>query len=525
MSRFDLIGPTYQSQSLVADCQLTCNWYVEFIESQRGKSAMALYPTPGTSLFATIPGGGPSRAKLEINGRCFEVSGPNFVELFANGTFTIIAQVTNDLLSASMAASPQQLLVAAGGNLYVYQLQTQANRAIGTGVAGTFVQVPNANFTLPSGAVGQVSMVEFIDGFFIVLLRNSQTIYLSTPLDATSWPALNLIVVSVFSDNVQSIVENQRRLWVLGRKRSTVYYDSGGPNIFDVDPSGTIENGAAALFGFCRADNSVFWLDQEERGGGIVRRASGYTPVRVSNHAVETALQGYVRAGGTISDCFSYSYEEDGHTFVIFQFPTAQKTWAYDVATNMWHERAYWNVSTGLFSAHKSANHAFAFGKHLVGDPGSGNIYQMSIPVASGSGWNFVTDASNPIKRVRRSAHVGLEFKRVFYSELHVDVETGLGPQPPLLDGAGNPRDPQLMLRFSRDYSKTWSNEYALACGQAGQYRKRVRRSRMGSSKTGMVFELSATDPIPWRLVEGYLEAQPGYVAQERLVKTLGKVA
>jgi hypothetical protein len=525
MARFDLIGPTYQSQSLVADCQLTRNWYVEFIESQKGKSAAALYPTPGTSIAYTIPGGGPSRAKLEINSRCFEVSSTNFVELFANGTFNIIAQVTNDLLPASMVASPQQLLIAAGGNLYVYQLQTQANRALGNGVAGTFVQIPNANFTLPGGAIGNPSMVEYIDGFFIVLLRNSQTIYLSTPLDATSWPALNIIVVSVFSDNVQSICENQRRLWVLGRKRSTVYYDSGGLNIFDVDPSGTIENGALSVNGFCRADNSVFWLDQEERGGGIVRRASGYTPVRVSNHAVENALQGYVRSGSTLSDCVAYSYEEDGHTFVVFQFPTAQKTWAYDTATGMWHERAYWNISTGLFSAHKSANHAFAFSKHLIGDPGSGNIYQQSIPIASGSAWKFADDFGNPIKRIRRAPHVGLEFKRMFYSELHVDVETGLGPQPPLLDGAGNARDPLLMLRFSKDYSKTWSNEYELPCGQAGQYRKRVRRSRMGSSKTGMVFELSATDPIPWRLVEGYLDAQPGYAAQERLVKTFGKVA
>jgi hypothetical protein len=520
MSRFGLIGPSYQSQSLVADCQLTRNWYPEIIENQ-GKSAMALYPTPGTSVFVTLPGGGPIRAQLEINGRYFAVSGTNFCEVFANATFNVIAQVTNDLLPASMVASPQQLLITSGGNLYVYQLQTQAGRAVGNGVAGTFVQIPNANFTLPGGSSGNPLMVEYIDGFFIVLLRASQTIYISTALDATSWPALQIIVVSVFSDNVQSIVENQRRLWVLGRKRSTVYYDSGGPNIFDVDPSGTIENGAASLFGFCRADNSVFWLDQDERGAGVFRRASGFTPVRVSNHAIELAMQSYP----TVADCVTYSYQDQGHTFVNTLFPTAQKFWSYDVATGMWHERAYWNVNTGLFSAHKSANHALVFGKHMVGDPGSGNIYQMSIPTFSGGAWNFVTDFGNPIKRVRRSPHVGLEFKRIFYSELHIDVETGLGPEPPLRDGTGNPRDPMLMLRFSKDYSKTWSNEYQLPCGQAGEYRKRVRRSRMGSSKTGMVFEISATDPIPWRIVEGYLEAQPGYAAQERLVKSLGKVA
>src|SRR5258708_23825860 len=144
MGRFGLIGPSYASQSLVADCQRTINFYVEVIESQSGKSAMALYGTPGTSLKYALPSA-PIRAELEINGRYFVISGTNFCECFANGSFIVIAQVANDLLPASMVASPQQLLIAAAGNLYVYQLQTQVPApAIGTGIAGTFNQVPNA---------------------------------------------------------------------------------------------------------------------------------------------------------------------------------------------------------------------------------------------------------------------------------------------------------------------------------------------------------------------------------------------
>lgn len=471
---------------------------------------MVLYPTPGTSIFAALPGS-PLRGQLEINGRYFAVSGTNFCEVFANGTKNIVAQVINDLLPVSMVASPQQLLIASGGALYVYWLQTTVG---GTNpqVAGTFILVPQATFTLPSGAIGPVSMAEYIDGFFIVLLKNSQKIYISTPLDASTWPPLQVLIVSVFSDNVQSIIENGRRLWVQGRKRSTVYYDSGSANIFDVDPSGTIENGSASVFGVTRADNSVFWLDQDERGAGVVRRASGYTPVRVSNHAIEFAMQGYA----TISDCVTYSYQDQGHTFVVFSFPTAQKTWVYDVATGQWHERGFWNVTTGLYSMHKSWNHALAFGKHLVGDPASGNIYQMSI--------NIPTDvAGNPIRRLRRAPHISLENRWMFHNELILDVETGLGPQPPLLDGAGNPRGPKITLRWSNDYAHTWSNEYDLDAGQAGQFRKRLRRSRLGRARD-RVYEISTTDPIPWRIIDAYLDADPGFKPQERLAHTYGKV-
>jgi hypothetical protein len=525
MARFGLIGPSYSSQSLNADCQVTKNWYVEQIESAYGKSAMALYPTPGTIIFATLPGQ-PLRGQLEINGRSFAVSGTNFCEVFANGTFSVIAQVLNDLLPVSMVASPQQLLLASAGNLYVYWLQTTTG---GTNpqVAGTFIQVPANLFSVPGGIQGSPIQVEYIDGFFLVLMRNSQTIYISTPLDASTWPPLQIIVVTVFSDNVQSIIENQRRLYVQGRKRSTVYYDSGGPNIFDVDPSGTSENGSAAVFGVTRADNSIYWIDQDERGAAIARRMSGYTPERISNHAIEYAWRGYAR-NSTINDCVTYAYQDQGHTFVQFNFPTANATWDYDIATKMWHERAFFNATTGLYSAHKSWNHAFAFGKHLVGDPQSGNIYQMEIPAAAvGGGWNFATDAGGAlIRRLRRSPHVSIENKYQFYSEVIIDAETGLGPQPPLLDGGGLARGPKLTLRWSRDYGHTWSNEYDLDAGQAGDFRHRLRKSRLGRARD-MVIEISTSDPIPWRIVEGYLYTEGGDAprkAQERLAHTYGRV-
>lgn len=547
MARFGLIGASYQSQSLNADCQMTLNWYPEVLEGGQGKAAMALYSTPGTKTFYALQGG-PVRGQLEINGRYFAISGTNFYEGFANKTMNLIGQVKNDLLPASMVASPQQVLIASGGNLYVYWLQTMINSngtVIGGVVpptipAGTFQQIPNTSFTLTSGLPGNPRMVEFMDGFFIVLLANSQTIYISSLFDASSWPPLQIIIVSVFSDNVNSIVVNQRRLWVLGRKRSTVYYDSGSASIFDVDPSGTIENGAAAIFGTTRLDNSVFWLDQDERGSGVVRRASGYTPMRISTHALEFALQGYP----TISDCVAYSYQDQGHAFAVFGFPTAQKTWVYDVATGMWHERGYWNLNTSTFSAHKSQNHAFAFGKHLVGDPTSANVYEMAIPSTLGGGWDFVTDNGNPIKRVRRSPHISTENRWMFFNEVVFDLETGLGPQsyppppiipvpvappqqggidPPLLDGSGNLRGPQLMLRWSRDFGHTWSNEYMLDCGQAGEYRKRVRRAKLGRARD-MVIEISCSDPIGWRIVEGYLDADPGYKPTERLVRMYQKM-
>ena len=411
MSRFGLVGPTYQSQSPLASADFCMNWYPEIIETGMGKSQVTLYPTPGLSVFATLPG--PSvPAMYQINGRLFAKSGPNLIEPLSNGGFNTWGAILDDGLPASFASSPQQLLIASAGAAYVFNLQTN-----------TLTQIPPATFP------GPVSLVSFIDGFFLALIAGSQQIFASALLDATTWPPLSTTIVSVFPDNLLSMIATHRELVLFGLKSTVVYDDTGNfPFPFDVNPSGFIEQGTIARFSPVRLDNSVFWLGGDERGAPIAWRAQGYSPIRVSTHAVEFVWQGYA----VVSDAISYSYQDQGHTFWVIFFPSANATWVYDAATNMWHQRGFWNINKAAFDAHHSQCHAFIFGKHLVGDWSSGNLYQMAIPFQTGGTWNFAADAGKDIRRVRRAPHISTEDQWIFHSQLQVSVETGLGPQPPL---------------------------------------------------------------------------------------------
>jgi hypothetical protein len=501
MARFGLIGGSYTSQALTADCQRTMNWYPENIESGSGKTQAALYPTPGLKLFAALAG--PTvRAMLEINGRLFAVSGGTLYELFANGTATAVGSVADDEKPASLVANAQQLLVSSGGNCYVYDLAAYLDSTGKAHEPGNFNPVGAGIFT------GAVTQVEYVDGFFIALIPGLSTFFVSTVLDATQWATpggANSAKISVYPDQVVGMKVDHREIAFFGRRRIVTYYDSGNLFPFDVVPSGYMETGAIAPFGIARADNSIFWLGGDERGAGMVWRNQGYTPQRVSNHAVENALAGYAR----IDDCVAYSYQDRGHTFVVLAFPTAQATWVFDMATNLWHERGYWNAN-GTFTAHRSQCHAYVFGKHLVGDLLSGNTYDMSA--------NYFDDNSNPLRRVRRAPVVSTEDQWLFHSELQVSLESGLGPEPPLLDGAGIARAPQLLLRWSDDAAHTWSNTYPVSCGMAGQFRVRAIWRRLGRSRN-RVYEISASDAIPWRIVDGYLTAAPGFQKVARLSK------
>ena len=82
MQPFDLVGPSYTSQSRNLSDQLTMNWYVESSEGE-GQSPAALYPTPGLEVFIDLANT-PIRGSITANDRTFVVAGAQFFEIFSN---------------------------------------------------------------------------------------------------------------------------------------------------------------------------------------------------------------------------------------------------------------------------------------------------------------------------------------------------------------------------------------------------------------------------------------------------------
>jgi hypothetical protein len=424
------------------------------------------------------------RGEFAINGRGFAVCATQFDEVLSNGTKTNWGTVANDGGIVSFAASPQQLLFASAGTVYLFDL-----------ISNTLTTIPEVTFG------GPISQVGICDDFFIALLANSKQFFVSGVLDATDWTTNGSAIVEVFPDNIVGMLVDHREIWFWSDTQSVVYYDSGNIFPFDVIPGSFIEAGLAAQFTPVQLNNTVYWIGRDSRGTGVAWVANGYTPQRVSNHAVEFAIQGYSR----IDDAVAFPQQDQGHQFWIIYFPTADKTWVYDALTNMWHERASLDPATGFFHAARYQVHMFLFGKHLVGDWKSGLIYQMHIPVYTAGVWTFADDNGTPIVRIRRAPHISNEQKREYFAELQVYVESGLGPMPPLLDGAGNPRGPEMSLRWSDDGGHTWSDYYIRDCGQAGKFHTRVRWLRLGRARD-RIFEIQCSDPIGWRIVDAYLQ-------------------
>ena len=476
--KFGLIGPSYSLGSISAECQRTINWIPEIIESGAGRGPLRLCPSPGTKTFATLAGN-VVRGLAEYNGRIFAVDDVGLSEVLSTGVVVPKGNMPSDALPASLAVGPVQLFIVTGGEgwCYDYAADTLAV-ALDPGTAGY---------------LAPLSQCGYADGYYIALLDNSQVFQISALLacDAASWDLLDVAQVSVFPDNVQAMLLDHRELWLFGRKQTQVYYDSGNPDFpWDVNPQGFIEQGCLDPWSPVRLDNSILWLGGDERGARIAWRAEGYQPRRISNHAVETEWAGY----GAPGEAIGYPYQDRGHAFWVLYFPSVNKTWIYDASTGLWSERGYWVNATSSYAAHRSQCHAYCFGKHLVGDWNSGKIYEM--------GNGLLDDDSNPIRRLRRTPHLTNEGKRIHYRFLQLDMQTGIG----LVGVPGAPGvDPQVMVRWSNDWGRTWGNEHWVRAGRMGEYLTRVRLDQLGSAFQ-RTFEFVCTDPIPWAINEGFIE-------------------
>ncbi len=410
MSRFSgFIGPSYTSRAIASDAETCINFYPEAVGSQGGadNSPTILLSKPGLGFFASLPGAASVQAILNVNGRCFAVGGGAFWEVFANGNVTKRGTVAGDT-RPQLSANQTQVLILAGGMGFIFTLATNV-----------FGVVTSSGW--PQGA----DKLAFLDGYFIALESPGQTFAISSVNDGTKWAALDFGTAQGQQGNMVTMICDQRQVWFQADSHTEIYYDSGAASFPIVRLSGAfMDQGSIAIDGGCKADNAIMWLGQNTDGAGVVWRTNGYTPQRVSTHAVEAALQSYP----LLSDAVSYCYQDGGHTFFVMTLPSANGglgvTWVYDIASGFWHQRGWWNASLSMYQADLARCHAFCFGQHLVGDYQSGTLYTMSQSI--------YTDNGTLIRRERTAPDLANGGEWNFYPELTLTLQSGVG-----LDGAG----------------------------------------------------------------------------------------
>ena len=505
-----ILGSSYVARSVNAADNRLVNLFPEIVP-EAGKEPAFLNRAPGLKLLNTV-GNGPIRGLWAFSpqdGVGFVVSGTQLYKIDNAYAATLIGTVVGTG-PVSMADNGTQLFIAANGPSYIYNNTTNA-----------FGQITDLDFP---GAV----TVCYLDGYFVFNQPNSQLMWVTQLLDGTSIDPLEFVSTEGSPDGLVAVVSNFREVWAFGTNSIEVWYDSGATDFPLQRIQGAFnELGCAAPYSVAKMDNGLFWLGRDRRGQGIVYRANGYTGVRISTHAVEWQIQQYA----DMSDAIGYTYQQDGHSFYVLVFPSANTTWVYDAATQAWHERA--GFVDGAFTRHRG-NCQMAFNnKIVIGDFENSNIYAFDLDDYSDNGsiqkwlrsWRALPTGQNNLTRTTQhmlqldcESGVGLNgliVNETIYLQTEDDqyliTESGdylIAEQEAI---ATQGADPQVMLRWSDDGGHTWSNEHWASMGKIGQYYKRViwRRLGMTVKLRDRVYEASGTDPVKIAIMGAELILSP----------------
>lgn len=525
MTQSQLINLLTQSdpeKSLDENSSSLINLYIAQDHNHGKYQTIGTY-SPGLTVFATLLS--PVRALYTEHGVVYAVGANKLYSISSNGTATILGTLNTSTGFAKIRGINDQLLIVDGTNGYVYKITAATfstlasttyvssivitaagsgysstptvtiNDATGTGatakatvsggqITAITITANGSGYTSPTVAItdsagtgatanaytttssfnNNVQDIECQDEFGLAIQNNGQQWYSSDVSDLTTWPALSFASAAGNQNNIVAIISLQRQIWLLSQQTIEVWYNAGNAYFtWARRPDVYIEWGCVAKQSVVKGNNTIYFLGQSPTGGVQFIRMKGYTPEVISNEGINYQLSTYT----TVSDAVGFIYQQEGHEFCVWSFPTANVTWVYDMTNETWTQRQ----SSG--SRWLPNNFTYCYNLNLVGDYNSGNVYKLDMGSYQDNGSAITrTIVTHPIYQL--GAYM-------ICDRLQVDFDQTPGSNLSNVN-----------LYVSRDGGNTFGSAKAAAPVQTAEGQWRCYWNRLGKARN-FVFKISTT--------------------------------
>jgi len=162
-----------------------------------------------------------------------------------------------------------------------------------------------------------------------------------------------------------------------------------------------------------------------------------------------------------------------------------ESTFVYDISTQLWHERqSYLKTNWRAAFVIRGDNVT------LVGD-------RLSNRLGILTGDTF-TEWDQPMVSSATSPAIAQGNDPIAHSSLELLFDNGVGTT------TGQGSDPKVMLDWSDDGGRTWSNEIWRSLGKAGEFNRAARWNRLGQSRD-RVYRYKISDPVRRTLIMALL--------------------
>lgn len=451
--RVQFATQSYRSASLPVSSQTCMNAYAGF-QPKDAKTDVAVFGPPGIVSFAMC-GDGPIRGLHTMADIAYAVSGQSLYRIDEDGTATLIGGEISGSDLVSMDDNGTQLAIANGDFGYIYAADTG------------FQLITDTDFH-------PADTVAFINAVFAFNRTGTNEFFVSDNLDGLTYSDI-FASAEWKSDQIKAVVNHIESLYLLGSNTIEGWYSTGDPNFpFRRYDGSAIDRGIAASQAFVSDSQLLFFLGNDR----VAYKLAAGSLVPLSTEALNQEWHRYAR----VDDAFMFAYDYDGHRFVVLTFPSANKTFVYDLTSGLWHERSSRDMYGHDLGRWRASSSTEAYGKTLIGDAFSGNVGYHDATV--------FTEYDNTIVTELISPPLHADGKLIFMPWFELDVDAGVG------SSSGQGSDPQIMLSMSDDGGYTWTDqEQWRSMGKIGKYRTRLRWDRLGSFYS-RAMKITISDPV-----------------------------
>jgi hypothetical protein len=501
MVQLALNSGAYSSESLIANSQRAVNVFAEMNPANTKPTfPTTQYVRPGLKPLGAPPNPGLSRCLYgATNGDGYAVIGKAVYYIDPNWQFNFLGNlIANRGTPASMIDNSKGVLVV-DGSPQGYSINLTGNPL------RQLTQIADPNFF---GA----DRVDFLDTFLIYNIPGTNQWGCTLP-DQIAFNGLFVGIKTAWPDPILAVVAIEREVWVFGPKKSEAWFNAGAtPFPMQILPGVIIEQGCAAKYSPAKMDTNVYWLSQSPEGARMIMRGNAQNVAqRISTHAIEKEILKYAR----VDDAIGSVYQIQGHSFYELHFPTADRTWAYDQATEQWFEDASIDNNGTLHRA-RNAFTTYLYGKNVALDWATGQLYEIDL--------KSYTDNGQPIPWIRSFPHFTNELKYVNQVAIVGDFAIGTRPNTGEVNQFLSPwsagfssgfgpltqvATPTVNLRISRDGGANFGNNRPKGLVSSGHYRSMMRWRGNGLARD-WVLEFSSTSEMSGGLNGAYVDPVGG---------------
>ena len=309
----------YVARSVIASCQRSVNLYAE-ANPEDAPCPFTYYPTPGLVPLGAPPTPGAGRGVYKAsNNVLYTVVGNTLYSVTSGFVWTALGTL----------AAPRSTPVSFADNgVIMVVVDGSANGYVITLTTGAFAPIVDTAF-YGSDAVW------FVDTYFVFNKPATGEFYISQS-EAITFDPLYFATKIGASDLLTTAAVVHREIWLIGQSTTEIWVNSGASDFpYQIMNGAFVQHGCGAVYSVAQMGDALFFLSQDIQGKSIVVKAQGYQTQRISTHAIETAIASYA----VINDAIGFTYQQEGHQFYFLTFPTADKTWCFDLSTGQWHER------------------------------------------------------------------------------------------------------------------------------------------------------------------------------------------